>query len=118
MSFRTNRGLNAYLSGRSRIESIGPIINRYMKNSGLGAALRHREIHEVWQSAVGPESTHTRLVGVRGATLEVEVESSALMQDLEMKRHNLLAALQAEVAKPFVSRIHFRLGDFGSEEHG
>ena len=31
---------------------------------------------------------------------------------------NSRRALQAEVAKPFVSRIHFRLGDFGSEEHG
>ena len=103
-------GLDRCLDGGGRVERLGAAIKRYLARSGLGSQLRYQDIYRVWDRLVAPHADRTRIAGVRNGTLEVEVDSAPLMQELEFRRHEYVAALQAEVPEPFVERIHFRQG--------
>ena len=109
-------GLDRYCQEPWRIDSLGSVLKKYLKKSGLNSRLKHPELYTVWQKALGRSGEHTQIVGVRSGKLEVEVDSAALLQELEFQRHLLLKVLQAEVASPFVTAIQFRLGSFGAKE--
>ena len=102
----------SYLSGRRGFHPIGAAIKGFLRSAGLGSRLAHGRIYGVWERALGVRALRTRIVAARRGTLEVEVDSAALLQELEFDRRNLVLLLQAEVSQPFVERIHFRLGSF------
>jgi predicted nucleic acid-binding Zn ribbon protein len=78
-------------------------------NQLLGAAKRPR-LEATWSRIVGPEfAGHTRVLGFRKGTLEIGVESSALMNEIRFHQAALLADLQREVSRPAIARISFSL---------
>jgi hypothetical protein len=90
------------------------------REAGLLRRLRHPQLYDVWARALRERADQTRIVAVRRGTIEVEVASAALLQDLDFQRHDLARLLQAEVREPHIERIHFRLGSFerGTDEGG
>ena len=114
---RPDRGLEAYLNKGRFVRSIGESVNELLERTGLSSRMKHREIYGVWEAlAGGARARHTRIVSVRGGgVLEIEVDSAPLMHELEFQKHGFLKAIQAQVEKPFINRIVFRLGSFEQE---
>jgi len=110
-------GLHRFLNGETKMRSLGEALKGYVKRSGLASRLKHQELYRVWRQALRERADRTRITSVRSGTLEVEVDSAALVQELEFERRNLEKLLQAEVAQPFIERIYFRLGSFEQEEN-
>jgi predicted nucleic acid-binding Zn ribbon protein len=78
---------------------------------GLDAAASARRIAERWEQAVGPEiALHCRPIAVRGGVLEVEVDSSAWCQQLQMERPRLLQALRDALGDDAPADLRLRVG--------
>ena len=89
---------------------IGRALEGFLQQSGLSAALKYPEIHEVWTSVVGEAlAEHSRVSAFRRGVLEIAVDSSALLNDIQFHQAAILRDIQREVKRPFVSRISFVL---------
>ena len=106
-----DRGLEKYLGGGRTAAPVSVAVQEFLERSGLASRMKHREIYPVWDRLVGAtRAKHCRVGSLRGGVLEVEVSSAPLMHELEFEKHGFLKALQAEIPKPFIHRICFRLG--------
>jgi len=93
-----------------RAESLGSILARWIKRTGLGYAGDRERITRAWEEMLGPEAAHTRLEGIRKGAATFVVDSSALLSELNnFRRQELLEGLQARVKAPFISGLKFRL---------
>ena len=88
--------------------SLGQAVSGFLKESGISAVMKHPEIHEAWQRTVGPDiAAHSRVLGFRRGVLEIAVDSSALMSEIQFHRAALLQDLRREIRKPFISALSF-----------
>ena len=72
--------------------------------------MRHPRLDSAWGQIVGPELVrHTRVLGFRKGTVEIGVESSALMNEIRFHRAALLGDLQREIPRPAITGISFSL---------
>jgi predicted nucleic acid-binding Zn ribbon protein len=71
----------------------------------------HQRLWEAWRSAVGEEKAgRTRVTGLRRGRLYVEVESSALLQELTiMDKADIKARMQEEIEGLFLTEITLKL---------
>lgn len=89
---------------------VGECVDQFLRNSGLAFMMAHPELHTAWPAIVGSDiAGHTWILGFRRGTLEVAVDSSALMQEIQFHRSALIEDLRAKVRKPFISTISFVL---------
>lgn len=96
---------------------LGRALERFLETSGISTALKYPKIHEVWRSVVGDAlAEHTRVSAFRRGVLEIAVDSSALLNDIQFHRAALLRDIQREVKRPFVSRISFILAPWEDDE--
>jgi len=85
-------------------------LGAFLKANGLQRAGRHRQFEAAWDRIVGLElARHTRVLGFRKGTIEIGVESSALMNEIRFHQAALLMDLQREVPRPAITRISFSL---------
>ena len=112
------RGLETYLGSQRPWcpQSLGDAVDGFMEASGLKARLKQRKIHAVWDRALGARADAVRIVSLRSGVLEAEVGSAALLHELEFEKHVLLRVMQAEVKRPFIRRIVFRLGSLNQDD--
>lgn len=112
----TDRNFEQFLSGGRSARPVSEAIQEFLNRTGLVSRMKHREIYAVWERLAGEvRAKHTRVVSMRGGVLEIEVGSAPLMHELEFEKHTFLKALQAEIRKPFIHRIIFRLGRIEQE---
>ena len=98
---------------------LGEALHGFLRSSGLDTMIKHPEMHEVWQRTVGPDiAGHTRLSRFQGGVLEIAVDSSALLADIEFHRAALLTDLRREIRKPFVASIRFVLKPMQDDHDG
>ena len=89
----------------------------FLQRSGLTTLLSHPAMWEAWQSCVGPElSSHARVSSFRSGALEIEVDSSALRNEMQFCREALLEELRLKVKRPFISRLSFIVGPANDSE--
>lgn len=87
---------------------ISGAVGEFLESSGIAVMLKHPQLQEVWRRTVGEEiGAHARIVAVRHGTLEVAVDSSALMTDIQFYKAALLKDLRAAVRKPYIQNIQF-----------
>ena len=68
---------------RHRPERLGEALARSLSKRGLGERLRVHALNEKWRRAVGEEiAPHTRVLSFARGVLRVQVDSSALLQEL------------------------------------
>ena len=73
--------------------------------------MQHAALCAAWAEAVGPESCHTRLDGVRRGVATFVVDSSALLAELRgFRKAELLAAVQGRCPGLGIREIHLRPG--------
>jgi hypothetical protein len=75
-------------------------------------------IWRVWDDAVGAQiARRAQPIRLRGRTLLVAVASAPWMQELQLLKRTLLTELNARLATPLVSDVHFVLTALGDEPH-
>jgi len=64
-----------------------------------------------WEEAVGPEiASHCQPSALRGAVLEVTVDSSVWSQHLQMRRDEILEGLRGALGADAPADLRFRVG--------
>jgi hypothetical protein len=104
------------MSARSVPTTMGSLLERCLDRIAgePGAAA----IWRVWDDAVGAHiARRAQPIRLRGRTLLVAVASAPWMQELQLLKRTLLAELNARLATPLVSDVHFVLTELGDEPH-
>jgi len=107
-------------SGRSTLEkdSLGAALKTFLRSSGLSAIVKYPQLANAWQRVAGPDlASRARFMGFRNGVMEIAVDSSALMTEIEFDRRDMLRSLQREVQKPFIAKLSF-LHKPMQEDHG
>ena len=75
---------------------------------------RNKSLREKWKKAVGEEiSSHTEVRMVKSGVLYVEVDSATWLHHVAtFKKEELLASMQNEFKRGYISEIKFRVGVF------
>ena len=89
---------------------LGAALPRVLSELGLeGAALGVR-VAACWEQVVGAEvARHTEVAGLRGPVLEVNVDSSAWSQHLQLRRQEILAGLAESLGEDAPTDLRLRL---------
>jgi hypothetical protein len=78
---------------------------------GLTRKLRRYEPWRCWTDIVGPSlAQHTSPAGWRGATLVINVEHSAWMQELQFMKRDLIAKINETCPNTKLKDIRFQIG--------
>jgi predicted nucleic acid-binding Zn ribbon protein len=92
-------------------ERVGALVPRVLRDLGLEASARVVYIAERWEQWVGADvARRCRPTALRGDVLELEVESSAWCQALQLRRPELLAALRRELGERAPRELWLRVG--------
>lgn len=93
-------------------QNAGAFFDRMGLNSRL-AVLEH-----AWESEIGSLSRMAKVAAIDNAALVVEVESSTAMQELSLRRRELLRRLNRHFAHPFLKDISLRIASHGVPRGG
>ena len=100
----------SFHSEEKPVATLKSALTAFLKASGLQNAAKHQQLDSAWNRIVGPEiGGHTRVLGFRKGTVEIGVDSPALMNDIRFHRTALLGDLQREIPRPAITRISFSL---------
>lgn len=93
-------------------EPVGEILSRLFAERGWGRRQARLHLERAWEEALGPaHAGHTRVLGMRRGTLEVEVDNGVLLQELaHFHKRRLLEELRRRLPDTTVSDLRFRSG--------
>ena len=96
---------------KGKAESLGALLKNVV--SGLGKRrLTQEEIHGAWKDAVGKRaSSHTRPVALKRGVLVVNVDGSAWLYELTLKRREILKKLDSKIKGNKIRGMRFRIGE-------
>jgi len=100
-------------SGRRRgtPTRVGDLIGRVLEDLGLDAVAKAHQIGARWEEIVGAQvAAHCRPLGVRGDVLELEVDSPVWSQQLQLRKPELLAALERSFGDDAPRELRFQVG--------
>ena len=91
-------------------EKLGDILRDFLETSGLAHKLKHLEVHQAWETVVGPEiAAQTRIAGFTRHKLYVEVTSAARRHELStFYKPRILDALRQQLPDVRIQDIVFR----------
>ena len=108
-----NRRAHTFISGGQQGEHIATLadsLSGFLRATGLSKMMRHPRLWAAWHETVGDEiGRHTRVWGFRRGVLEVAVDSSSLMSEIQFHRKALLRDIRSQIKDPFISQISFVL---------
>jgi predicted nucleic acid-binding Zn ribbon protein len=87
------------------------LVNRLIARRGIAAEHATAELVAHWRQVVGePLAGRTLPAAIRRGVLEVVVENSAVLQQLQFRQPDLLAAIQARLPQFAIQRLRLRVG--------
>jgi len=93
---------------RSRPERVGSMLDGLFDRIGIRERVEKAKTASRWAAIVGPHIARvTRVSGVRGGTLFVEVDGAAWMTELDMMRRTVLVRLNEDRERGRIERIVF-----------
>ena len=93
-----------------RPKGIADLMGRLMARKGYGQVETQDELQNVWQSIVDSKLvSKTRPSVVRAGVLQVHVESSVILQQMEFQKRTLLKALQAKLPGSKIKELRFKV---------
>ena len=93
---------------KSNTESIGTLLQRFLREEGLETPLNQHRLIRSWQDVLGQGiMRYTGDIFIRNQTLHVQIRSSVLKQDLMMSRANLVKRLNDHVGAQVITDIQF-----------
>ncbi|MCR4769316.1 MAG: DUF721 domain-containing protein [Bacteroidaceae bacterium] len=94
---------------RSKSESIGDIIKRYLRSEGLETPLNQRKLINSWSDVMGQAiNKYTKEIYISNQTLYVKLSSPILRQELMMQRQSIVKRLNEAVKAQVITDIVFR----------
>jgi hypothetical protein len=97
---------------KKKIEKLSATLNKVLSSRGLGARLKEFRVLGRWAGIVGPViARHAQPVSVRGKKLTVVVDSSAWMQELSLRKPEIIEKVNQGLGKGSVESVTLRLGE-------
>ena len=94
--------------GRLAVESLKKALQRALSERGLEGELRGWDAVKEWARVVGIRiASHSRAVSYNQGTLEVEVDGSAWMQELNILKRQLIRTLNRELGPDTVRDVRY-----------
>ncbi|NDW13724.1 DUF721 domain-containing protein [Bacteroides sp. 214] len=94
---------------RSKAESIGLLIQKFLRQESLEGPLNEKRLIDSWSTVLGPAiASYTKELYIKNQTLYVHLSSAALRQELMMGRELLVRNLNKEVGATVITNIVFR----------
>ncbi len=91
--------------------AVGDLIGRVLGDLGLDGVAKAHQIGARWEEIVGPQvAAHCRPLGLRGEVLELEVDSPVWSQQLQLRKPELLAALERAFGADAPRELRFQVG--------
>lgn len=91
------------------MDEIKDIVNNIIHGIEQKKARGSRDIYEIWTMCVKEkEAQHTRVEGMKGNLLLVNVDCSAWMFQCRLRYKTILSNVQKEI--PEIKRIYFKVG--------
>ena len=102
------------MSESSGPEPIGDILSRLFTARGWGRQQERQRLERAWAEAVGPEiAAQTRVSALRRTTLEIEVKSGVMVQELaQFHKRRLLEAVRKILKGITLTDLRFKAGVF------
>jgi len=105
--------MTPFRGNKTEVKKLGDVLSdtvMSVKRTGK----RNKNLREKWKKAAGAViSEHTEVGMVKRGVLYVEVDSAAWLHQISsFKKDELLASLQSEFKKGYISDIKFRVGIF------
>ncbi len=93
---------------RRKEENIGNVLLRYLRQSQLETPLNEYRLIQAWAEVVGERTERlTQSLRIYNQVLYVGLRSSALRNELQMKRLDLIRQLNNKVGANVISNITF-----------
>jgi len=93
-------------------EKVGDLLEGYLDKSGLREKVLRAEVVDEWEARVGEAIARvTRARAARGATLVVEVRSSAWLMELNLLKEEILRRLNEGRQEALMENIVFVLAE-------
>ena len=91
--------------------AVGDLIGQVLGDLGLGGVAKAHQIGARWEEIVGAQvAAHCRPLGLRGEVLEVGVDSPVWSQQLQLRKPELLAALERVLGSEAPRELRFQVG--------
>ncbi len=86
-------------------------MNRLVSLRGIAAEQSTTELDRHWSRLVGePFAARTKTGAIRRGTLEIIVETSAVLQQLQFRQQELLTAIQDQLPQYAIVKFRMRVG--------
>lgn len=91
--------------------ALGDVVGKVLGDLGLNGVARAHQIGRIWEEAVGAQvAAHCRPLGLRGDVLELQVDSPVWSQQLQLRKPELLAALEDALGADAPRELRFQVG--------
>jgi len=89
----------------------GDLVDKLLHGLGLDERLHQYKALVIWNDVVGPQiAARTRPIRIRDNILEINVDQSAWMQQLQLMKPKILARLNTELGKPALKDLYLKHG--------
>lgn len=93
---------------RQNTQSLGDIIQQYIRKSGIQPKLDEAEITKRWEDIVGQMiSNHTRDIYLKNKKLYIRFDSAALKQEMSYAKTTLIENVNRSIGRLVVDEIIF-----------
>ena len=89
------------------LSPIGKEVRSFSQRIGLTEELTI--LDRAWEAEVGPMARLAKIVAIDGEALVVEVSSSPAMQELTLRRKELIRRINKHFKVPFLKYIHVKV---------
>jgi len=101
------------LEGKRRAAPIGEILKSVFAGLESRNDLTKEDVEFFWKEWAGEDAfKHSKPTGLRKGVLTIRVDSSVWLQELVMKKRQLLKGLKTRLGKDRITEIHFKIGEF------
>lgn len=91
---------------RRNVQSIGDLLNMYLRHEGLEVPLQQRRALAAWDTLMGPAITrYTGDKFIKNQTMFVKVLNPALRQDLSMMRSQIVRRINGAVGSQVITDV-------------
>ena len=91
---------------KGRMETVGDLVGKVLGDLGLDGVAGSQ-----WDEIVGPAvAKHCRPLGIRGAVLEIQVDSPVWSQQLQLRKTELLKNLAEQIGEDAPRELRFQVG--------
>jgi predicted nucleic acid-binding Zn ribbon protein len=96
---------------KSSPTAVGDVVSQVLGDLGLAGVAKAHRIGAQWETVVGAQvAAHCRPLGLRGDVLEIEVDSPVWSQQLQLRKPELLAALERVFGPDAPRELRFQVG--------